>query len=405
MTLVLQSPDGSLLGALDPFTVETPWWSEVEGVVDGARRAHGVDVTVLRLVTVVPDPDDPWNMGGAATYAVQLHGRVGPDLRSDLREVDETTAAAVLDDDPLRLPWARPGGPAAELAWAADAVAAGGDEIVGRPQQIRSWNLSSIWSIPTNAGTVWLKSVPPFFAHEGAVIEWLASPELPPLIAATSGRMLMAEIPGVDHYSAVPATLERAVVMLVAIQHRVAGRVEELFSLGLPDWRWPELRALVDDVVERHRDELDQPERHALDEVLDGFGRRCDAIDACGLPMTLVHGDFHRGNLRGLGERLVILDWGDCGVGHPLLDVAAMMEPLDARSRDRLAETWVRAWRERYPGSDPLRAATLIEPIAALRQAVIYRTFLDAIEPSERCYHQSDPQRWLRRAARFNGGG
>jgi Phosphotransferase enzyme family len=405
VTLVLQGADGGLLGALEPFVVEPPWWSEVAAVVEAARREHEVDVTVLRLVAATPDPDDPWQMAGSTTYAAELHGRVPPHLRSDLREVDETTSAAVLDDDPLRLPWARPGGPAAELAWAADALAVRGHEIVGRPQQIRTWNLSSIWSIPTTTGTFWLKSVPPFFAHEGAVIEWLASPDLPPLIAATSGRMLMAEIPGVDHYSAPFATLERAVVKLVAIQHRVARRVDGLFSLGLADWRWPALRALVDDVVERHQEELDRPERHALDELIEGFGHRCDAIDACGLPMTLVHGDFHRGNLRGLGEQLVILDWGDCGVGHPMLDVAAMKEPLDAQSRDGVVEAWAGAWQERYPGSDPLRAATLIEPIAALRQAVIYRKFLDGIEPSERCYHQSDPQRWLRRAARFRGGG
>ena len=56
---------------------------------------------------------------------------------------------------------------------------------------------------------------------------------------------------------------------------------------------------------------------------------RCAAIDACGLPMTLVHGDFHPGNLRGDDAHLFILDWGDCGVGHPLFDVPAMMERLD----------------------------------------------------------------------------
>lgn len=41
----------------------------------------------------------------------------------------------------------------------------------------------------------------------------------------------------------------------------------------------------------------------------------------------------------------------------------------------------------------------LLEPVAALRQAVIYRGFLDGIEPSERVYHADDPPLWLRRAA------
>ena len=34
----------------------------------------------------------------------------------------------------------------------------------------------------------------------------------------------------------------------------------------------------------------------------------------------------------------------------------------------------------------------------ALRQALIYRTFLDNIEPSERVYHRNDPTEWLKRA-------
>ena len=51
------------------------------------------------------------------------------------------------------------------------------------------------------------------------------------------------------------------------------------------------------------------------------------------------------------------------------------------------------------PGCDPDRAAALLAPVAALRQALIYRTFLDGIEPDERVYHANDPGTWLRRAA------
>ena len=60
---------------------------------------------------------------------------------------------------------------------------------------------------------------------------------------------------------------------------------------------------------------------------------------------------------------------------------------------------WAQAWREAVPGSDPQRAADLLAPVAAARQAVIYRAFLDRIEPSEHPYHRDDPARWLARAA------
>ena len=50
------------------------------------------------------------------------------------------------------------------------------------------------------------------------------------------------------------------------------------------------------------------------------------------------------------------------------------------------------------PGSDPARAAALLTPVAALRQALIYQIFLDGIEPDERVYHAADPAHWLARA-------
>jgi hypothetical protein len=401
VTLVLVDAEGTLIGAVDPFTVEPPWWSEALSVVETARRDLGIDVTVLRVVAVRADPDDPFHMGGSAVYAAELRGAPP----GAVREVDPHTAAAVLDDHPLRLPYARPGGPARELAWAAGMLAAAGREPSGPPRQMRTCNLSSIWLIPTAAGQVWLKSVPPFFAHEGAVIEWLGDPALPPLIASTRGRILMPDIAGVDHYDAELETLERAVATLVAIQHRVCARVDELLALGLPDWRWSALRPLIDDVVDRQRHQLDDSGRAAVDQLLASFDVRVEAIDACELPMTLVHGDFHPGNLRGDPLRPVLLDWGDCGVGHPLLDVPAMTAPIGAEMSRSLMVTWEREWLERLPGSDPRRAAGLIAPIAALRQAVIYRGFLDRIEPSEHCFHASDPAHWLRRAARGPGGG
>jgi hypothetical protein len=59
----------------------------------------------------------------------------------------------------------------------------------------------------------------------------------------------------------------------------------------------------------------------------------------------------------------------------------------------------MRAWRSEYPHADPSRAAELIAPVAALRQALVYQRFLDGIEASERRYHELDVPDWLRRAA------
>jgi Ser/Thr protein kinase RdoA (MazF antagonist) len=247
--------------------------------------------------------------------------------------------------------------------------------------------------------TVWLKVVPPFFAHEGGVLARLAGERVPTLLGHDGGRMLLAEIAGDDLYDAnVPRLLEM-VTLLVGLQRSWSGRVDELLALGLPDWRAPALGAAIASVIERTVDELAAADRATLLEFSRGLPRRFAELAACGLADTLVHGDFHPGNFRGDGRAFTLLDWGDSGVGHPLLDPPAFLGRVPGDAVATVREHWLRQWREAVPGSDPARAALLLAPIAAARQAVIYRGFLDRIEPAEHAYHRADPAEWLQRAA------
>ena len=132
---------------------------------------------------------------------------------------------------------------------------------------------------------------------------------------------------------------------------------------------------------------------------MDEVRRSAAALEACGVPDTLVHGDFHPGNLIGDQSHLALLDWGDCGVGNPLLDRSAFLPRVPQAQRAGVLDHWDGRWRAAVPGCDPARAAELAGPVAALRQAIIYDGFVQAIEPSERMYHASDSARWLRTLA------
>jgi hypothetical protein len=66
--------------------------------------------------------------------------------------------------------------------------------------------------------------------------------------------------------------------------------------------------------------------------------------------------------------------------------------------RDRVLTVWARAWQRHRPEADPLRALELAAPVAALRAAGMYRGFLDAIERTERRYHDRDPAAMIRAA-------
>jgi len=382
--LVLVTPDGAVVGSLPAVPVATPWWQEVEPVVAAVRERHGIDVTILRLLHA--ERDRPH--GGRVTYLAEI-----------ARPVAAEPWASTLEDHPLRHPFARPGGPAADLAWADSVLAGRGLRRSATPVQVRTWNLSSLWRIPLQNETAWLKVVPPFFAHEGSLLERLAGERVPTLLGHDGGRMLLAEIAGDDLYEAEPSQLAEMVMLLVGLQRAWIGHVDALLALGLPDWRPLALGAAIADVVARTADDLPADDRATLREFLRALPDRFAAIAACGLPDTLVHGDFHSGNFRGEGRLLTLLDWGDSAVGHPLLDQPAFLTRVPADAAAPLREHWLRLWRDAVPGCHPSRAAHLLAPLAAARQAAIYRGFLDRIESAEHPYHRHDPAEWLQRTA------
>ena len=380
VTLVLVRSDGTTVGALPTFSVSTPWWPEVSDVVEACRVIHGADITILRLLDAAPDPVGA--MGGTVTYVAELDG---PPPAATM------PWTAPLPDDPLRARWARPGGPARDVAWADQQLTAVGRPREGPAVQMKTWNLSSIWKLPTVDGDVWLKAVPPFFAHEGAAIHALAAPTLPPLIAFDDlGRTLLEDVRGVDQYR---ASSERHAVMIDALVDLQAGaidRIPDLLAAGAPDWRAASFAVAAADVVERGSVGLETGQRRILDRLLAGLNDRFRALAECGIPDTFVHGDFHTGNVRWTDAGPVIFDWGDCGIGNPLMDLPPFDRNLSDEHRPAARSRWIEQWTIKAPGSDAARAVGLIEPIAALRMAVIYQAFLDGIEQTERLYHEAD---------------
>lgn len=352
------------------------------------------DVRILRLVDAEAGRGN--DQGGPVTYLAELLG----DLPSDLAPM-----AMDEEDDPLRAWWARPGGIATVIAWADQRLAVIGRPRVGQAEQVKTWNLSSILRLPTAGGDVWCKSVPPFLAHEGAILGLVGAeaPHLVPSLLAVDAEtrtVLMEGVPGEDQWDAPEALLLEMVRAFVRLQAGWAARTDELLSAGLPDWNMQRLPDLFGAFVRRSdvRGRFTPAELSALDSLIADLPRRLGSLAECGLPETLVHGDFHPGNWRFDGTTLVLLDWGDSGVGHPMFDFSAFDERMTGGARDRVRTAWSEAWLSERPGSDPERAVGLIGPVAALRRALIYQGFLDGIEASERRYHDADVPHWVRQA-------
>jgi hypothetical protein len=363
------------VGEIGPFPVDVPWWAETEPVVAHLESVLRVPVVVLRLLRV--DGSE-----GARGGHVHYH--------AEALEPPAATSGCdfVEDDHPLRLPWASAAGVRELFDWAAAHVT-----LTGRPVQRKTWNLSGLWRLPTDSGPVWLKAIPPFAAAEPVAIRALAAVDpalVPAVVASAPGRLILGDVPGVDCWDACAGTVAEVLHRLVRAQARVV-----VPAAGLPDRRPPALRAAVDDL-------LDGPVgaelSHAEQVAARSLQPRWDLLADCGLPDTVVHGDFHPGNWRRGDGAPVVLDLADAHLGNPVLDGLRAVDFLPADRRAVAAEAWTAAWSAAAPRSRPAEALRIAEPLAHLAYAVRYQEFLDNIEPSEHVYHRGDPVASIRAA-------
>ncbi|MCX5588728.1 phosphotransferase [Streptomyces erythrochromogenes] len=408
---------GEYFGLLGPYEVDGGWWSSAAPVVERVSQELGVPVVVLRLAHAPSDGSS--GHGGHVLYHLEaLERPAGSTTRQVTPDV-----AALLGPAERRAGWATTAGLREALDWAEETLDEAGRPAAGRPEQVRTWNLSGLFRFHTaDGGEAWLKTVNPAFnAPEGLVIALLGSvdPTLVPTVLGSAperGRLLLDHVSGEDLWRPSAEEVVAVVPRLVAAQAALAadGRAA---AAGLRDRTLPTLvahvNALLDRLVaeratspgpgpdgagEQLGDRLTAEELAAARALAARLPALVEELTACGLPNTLVHGDFHPGNWRSDGTLAVIVDYADSAFGHPALDGLRPRQYVDGERWTQIAEVWARAWREHVPGSAPERALELVEPLFHLAYAVRYQEFLDHIETSERPYHETDPVSEVRRA-------
>ncbi|MFF4531656.1 phosphotransferase enzyme family protein [Streptomyces sp. NPDC001407] len=89
-----------------------------------------------------------------------------------------------------------------------------------------------------------------------------------------------------------------------------------------------------------------------------------------------IHGDLHRENMIAMvGGRVGIIDFDDCGVGHPLLDIATVLSSVHriAQKEEGAYEEFARAFLAGYAQVRPLPtdSGRLLEPYLLLRDVFV----------------------------------
>ena len=235
--------------------------------------------------------------------------------------------------------------PAARAAWAREGWHEDVEAWAGMPlEQAHSWPLAAV----LRNGDIWFKAVFPLFHHEPAIT---AAIGLPRLLRADHERgwMLLEGArgePGGDHEAALRA--------LARVHREWSTRVDEALALGAPDRRAPSA-----------------------------------------LPPTLIHGDFHPGNVLGS----TIIDWSDAAVANPLHDVNHYLLNVDDESREPL----LLAYGEAY-GADVRRAADSCEAESYEYIARSYVGITATLPDDEKWWFAGEESRWLGRARDVRAG-
>ena len=252
--------------------------------------------------------------------------------------------------------------------------------------QIRSWAISTVFRIESDAARLYFKASPSYFGTEAALTERMARefPDISPRVLAADaarGWLLMEDL-GNDTLATAPsaAVWREAMGALARVQlayAQDAAALRELRDMGierrapaaalqtLQTWIWRPESAELRVWRERFEEAL-----RRLAPRVGELARMIRDLDALALPQTLDHGDLDATNIFIQNGSPILMDWSDAAISHPLF-TAAMIRPV---SRDpALADAYISHWAS-FASLDDLRQAFAISKIlAAIDRAIHYR--------------------------------
>lgn len=192
-----------------------------------------------------------------------------------------------------------------------------------------------------------------------------------------------------------PASHATAFAQLRALQAAVAGHHDRLVAAGAvvrPVDAVPAAFAEVvaDPGIARWHDV--PPDR--VGELVEWVAAAADEVARLDLPVVLVHGDFHPGNVAG-GDRRVIFDWSDAALSAPFVDVPTWLswidddfEPAAAEAlRVAVWESFAAGWADVLAPTEWLARRALLEGLAGAYHVVSYAGIIRAMDPHRKAEH------------------
>jgi aminoglycoside phosphotransferase (APT) family kinase protein len=283
-----------------------------------------------------------------------------------------------------RVPWMRHGWFTQAQAWVSETLNAHGYTLTSLPEQFKQFNLSALIRAETTAGTMYFKASVsmPLFCHEAKMMQTLGAllPQyIPAPIAIDEERhWMLSEDFGTDLRSNQPdlPTLQRMAKTYAALQIHTTSMLDTLLNSGCLDRRLEVLASQIDELM---ADEdcvagLSEEERAEWKNSAPTLKALCQTLATYNVPYTLVHGDFHAGNVTLRGDDLLFFDWTDACVAHPFFDLPVMVN-FDAKDNaTALEDAYLACWTAYEPMERLREAYNIAYILGSLHQAVSYQS-------------------------------
>jgi aminoglycoside phosphotransferase (APT) family kinase protein len=277
-------------------------------------------------------------------------------------------------------------------AWIDHELAARGRSRTGPSLPVKVWSLSAVLRVPCEGAPVWMKASCRHFHAEPALTRLVAEllPGHAPRVVATDDErawLLLEDMTGADedHEDGPPSGLGAAAARIAAtLQLRSLDHLGEIEAAGVPVRGLAETMHGFDDILAGsvELDELTREELAAARAMRRDVHAVIEELASLGLPETLVHGDLHPGNVAHDGDSIVLYDWSDAAVSHPLLDLVHLTRSLPDEEVEPARTAYAEVWHTAYPHVDLGRALELAPAVNSIFQMVtfeqIYRAQEDA---------------------------
>ena len=273
--------------------------------------------------------------------------------------------------------------------------------IIGEIEQPHIYHWSTVMKVPTDEGTLFFKATAGETIYEIALTEKLAGwfPEdMPELIAVDTARgwMLMRD-GGEQLRASIRPTKdikpwESVIGRYAEVQIGLAGHVEEILALGIPDHRPAALPALYSQLLTDEESlmigqekGLTSDELKQLQNLRSRFEQICGELTAYGIPESINHGDFHDGNVLVKDGRITFFDWGDADVTHPFVSLRTWFVSMEIAleleewapptpEMSELLHHYLKRWKEFGSRDELFKAYELSRPVASIVKTLAWHS-------------------------------